>query len=125
MLRLPCPLALRGQSLTRSRLLGTGGPPLAVDTSAPSDSHLATASLADLPSDDALDLLAFGEGAVSHVAAMLGCGVEGVRLCRAELLAVVADAGSGGEESRGLGEGARLWDAREYSLLVRYHACWS
>ena len=116
---------MRGQSLTRPRLLGSGGPPLAVDTSTPSDSTLTAASLADLPSDDALDLLAFGEGAVSHVAAMLGSGVEGVRLCRAELLAVVADADSGGEESGGSGEGARLWDAREYSLLVRDHACWS
>ena len=123
MLRLP--LALRGQSLTRSRLLGSGGPPLAVDTSTPADSNLTTASLADLPSDDALDLLAFGEGAIHSVAAMLGCGVEGVRLCRAELLAVVADADSGGEGSGGSGEGARLWDAREYSLLVRDHACWS
>ena len=109
MLRLP--LALLGQSLTRSRLLGTGGPPLAVGTSTPSDSHLTTASLADLPSDDALDLLAFGEGAVSHVAAMLGCGVEGVRLCRAELLAVLSDPDTGGEESGGSGEGARLWAA--------------
>ena len=121
MLRLP--LAVRGQSLTRPRLLGSGGPPLAVDTSTPSDSHLTTASLADLPSDDALGLLAFGEGAIRSVSAMLGCGVEEVRLCRAELLAVVADADSGGEESGGSGEGARLWDAREYSLLVRDHAC--
>lgn len=73
-------------------------------------------SIAELPSSDAMDALAFAPSAVAAVAERIGCRHHEVRLCRSELVAIAPQA-----QQRADPKSSRcsvtLWRPRQYSLL--------